>query len=84
MVIRPMTAAYAMGEIGRSAVTRGGEGGSATFFGRKDIVSLGGKQRDAGLYSAAPLFKMMGAVELMSDDNEARDPSGFGDNPTLL
>lgn len=84
MVIRPMTAAYAMGEMGRSAAIRGEESGSTAFLRGKDVVALGGQQRDAGLYSAAPLFKMMGAVELMSDDYESREPGGFGDNPTLL
>lgn len=77
MVIRPMAAAYAMGEIGRPAGTSGATGGSASFSKvAKDTVSLhgaGGLKRagGAGLYSASPLFKMIGAVELMSVDNEA-------------
>ncbi len=69
MVIRPMAAAYAMGEIGRSAGTAGAAtGGSAAFSKHAgDKVSLGSKYpAGAGLYKASPLFKMIGAVELMS------------------
>lgn len=84
MVIRPMTAAFGMGEIGRSVSIRGDNDGSAAFLRSGDVVSLGGPRRDAGLYSGALLFKMMGAVELMSDDREVCGQSGFDDNPTLL
>lgn len=86
MVIRPMAAAYSLGEFGRSAAVKGGKGGSTSFFaGTGDTVSFGGKSGSAGLYSAAPLFKIMGAVELMSEDFEAEDNAAyFGDNPVLL
>lgn len=86
MVIRPMAAAYSMGEIGRSAGTSGAKGGPTAFFGViKDDVSLGGKKGGAGLYAASPLFKIMGAVELMSEEFELLDGArGFGDNSVLL
>lgn len=88
MVIRPMAVAYVMGEIGRPANKPGGNGGPAAFFGHaKDIVSLGtGDAKKPGLYSASPLYKIMGAVELMSGDLDAgEDEFGFfGDHPVLL
>ncbi len=70
MVIRPMAAAYAMGEIGRSAGTMGAKGGPTSFLhGIRDEVSLGTRMPSGtGLYSASPLFKMIGAVELTSSD----------------
>ncbi len=86
MVIRPLTAAYTMGEFGRPAHSLGGKGGPAAFLaGAKDFVSLGGKTAAAGLYSGKPFFKIMGAVELMSDDVGMFDAgSVFGDNPVLI
>lgn len=83
MVIRPMAAAYALGEIGRSAAYRGGTGGPASFFEKgTDAVALGARSADARLYSANPMFKMMGTVELMSEDfgfagDEHADSSAF-------
>lgn len=83
MVIRPMAAAYALGEIGRSAACQGGKGGPASFFSNgTDAVTLGTKSSSAGLYSAKPMFKMMGTVELMSEDfglagDECADASIF-------
>ncbi len=70
MVIRPMAAAYAMGEIGRSAGTMGAKGGPTSFLREiRDEVSLGARvPPGTGLYSASPLFKMIGAVELTSSD----------------
>ncbi len=70
MVIRPMAAAYAMGEIGRSAGTTGAKGGPTSFLREiRDEVSLGARvPPGTGLYSASPLFKMTGAVELTSSD----------------
>ena len=67
MVIRPLAAAYAMGEIGRSAATMGGKGGPTSFLSPlRDEVTLSGKPRGgAGLYSGSPLLKAMGAVELV-------------------
>ena len=87
MVIRPMAAAYAMGEIGRPANKPGGKGGPAAFLSSiSDSVALhGGTGRGAGLYSPSPLFKIMGAVELMSGELEGDDDAGgFGDYPILL
>lgn len=87
MVIRPMAAVYVLGEIGRSAAGMGAKGGPTAFLsGIKDEVSLGRKSpANAGLYTAAPLFKIMGAVELMSEEPGALDESlDFGDNPILL
>ncbi len=75
MVIRPLTAAHVMGEIGRSATNRGEKSGPAAFLAGKDVVSLGSRKQGAGLYSATPLFKMMGAVELMSEDCDSRTNS---------
>ncbi len=70
MVIRPMNAVYAMGELGRPVSAKGGTGGPAFFFsGGRDVVTLGrGAEAGAGLYTGKPWFKMMGAVELMSED----------------
>ena len=83
MVIRPMTAAYVMGEIGRSASTSGAKGGPTAFLGGvKDEVTLKGNTNGAGLYSASPLFKMMGAGELMSEELDRFD-EGFGESPVL-
>lgn len=81
MVIRPMTIAYTMGELGRPARNAGGKSGPATLFSNaKDSVSFGEKTASATLYSAGPMFKIMGAVELMSDGNDIPDPqTGFGD-----
>ena len=86
MVIRPMAAAYAMGEIGRSAGTMGAKGGPTSFLKEVgDEVSLGvRKPAGAGLYSASPLFKMMGAVELMSAEPDMGELIDFGDSPILL
>lgn len=83
MVIRPLVAANALGETGRSAAKRGTSGGPAAFFSNQDSVALGGKPVGAKLYSASPLFKMMGAVELMSDEFEMAG-SDFSDNPALI
>ncbi len=76
MVIRPLVAANAvlLGEPGRSAAKRGNFGGPAAFFSGGDTVTLGVSPKGAKTYSASPLFKMMGAVELMSDEFEP--PSG--------
>ncbi len=85
MVIRPMAAAYAMGEIGRSAGTTGAKGGP-TAFSRdiRDEVTLGsGKRAGLGLYSASPLFKMIGAVELMSPEGDPGTMPGIGDAPAV-
>lgn len=70
MLIRPMAAAYAMGEIGRSAAKLGAQGGPTAFLqSMRDEVALGSAPRSsAGLYSASPLFKIMGTVELMCND----------------
>ncbi len=76
MVIRPMAAAYAMGEIGRSAGTSGVVGGGPAAFSKHagDKVSLGSRVTvGAGLYTASPMFKMIGAVELMSGETEAAE-----------
>lgn len=79
MVIRPMAAAYAMGEMGRSAGTSGVTSGPAAFLREvKDEVELGRKKVIPGLYSASPLFKIMGSVELMSEETPTPD-SEFGD-----
>ncbi len=67
MIIRPIAAAQFLGELGRSAEKRGTQGGPAVFSGR-DEVQLGVVPKKTGLYSATPFFKMMGRVELMSDD----------------
>lgn len=73
MVIRPLTAGYSMGELGRPVNAKGENGGPALFFSKaKDVVSLGMEsERGAGLYAGKPWFKMMGAVELMSEDCSA-------------
>lgn len=87
MEIRQMAAAYQLGEFGRPAGFLGGKSGPASIFSNvKDIVSLGGKAAsNAGLYSARPTFKVVGAVELLSGDVESLDESlYFGDNPILL
>lgn len=86
MVIRPMTAAYVMGETGRSANTLGAKGGPTAFLGGvKDEVMLNGKTNGASLYSASPLFKIIGAVELMSEELDLLDEGQrFGDNPVLI
>lgn len=78
MLIQPMAATYAMGEIGRSTATMGGKGGPASFFSPlRDEVTLSGKPRvGAGLYSGSPLFKIMGAVELVRGDAVREDMSG--------
>lgn len=81
MVIRPMVAAHAMGEMGRSAASMGAKGGPASFLSPlRDEVTLSGKPRgSAGVYSGTPLLKIMGAVELMhgridiDDVAESRD-----------
>jgi hypothetical protein len=81
-----MAAAYAFGETGRSASKLGGKSGSAAFFGAAgDAVSLSSEARaGASLYSATPLFKIMGAVELMSDDSKAFGEAAlFGDKKIL-
>lgn len=77
MVIRPLVAANVLGEMGRPASARGKSGGPAAFYtdGGEDSVVLGGKGGGSGvggakLYSASPLFKMMGAVQLTSDEFE--------------
>ncbi len=79
MLIRSMAAAYAMGEIGRSAAKLGAQGGPTAFLhSMRDEVALGGSARTtAGLYSASPLFKIMGTVELMCNDggNDGADIS---------
>lgn len=73
MVIRPLVAANIfLGEPGRPAAKRGSFGGSAAFSGG-DTVTLGASPKGAATYSASPLFKMMGAVELMSDEFEPPD-----------
>lgn len=86
MVIRPLTAAYAMGEIGRPASVKGEKSGPASVFSDiGDVVTLGNRSGgDSGLYNARPLFKIMGAVELMSGDDGAWDEVGFGDHPVML
>lgn len=87
MVIRPMAAAYVLGELGRSAANLGAKGGPTAFLsGVKDEVALGKMaSAGAGLYTATPLFKIMGAVELMSEELGAFDENlEFGDNPILL
>lgn len=70
MVIRPLTAGYSMGELGRPVSSKGEKSGPALFFsGAKDVVSLGMEPGGgAGLYAGKPWFKIMGAVELMSED----------------
>ena len=70
MVIRPMAAAYTMGEIGRSAGSTGAKGGPAAFFAtQRDTVELHSREKKgAGLYRPSPWFKMVGAVELMTTD----------------
>ena len=70
MVIRPMNAVYAMGESGRPVIARGEkDGGPALLFSDPDVVSLGRETAaGAGLYTAKPWFKIIGAVELMSED----------------
>lgn len=80
MVIRPLAAGVAMGEIGRSAGTLGATGGPAAFSRKiKDEVELGlGGPAALALYSASPLFKIMGAAELMSKESLLTD-SEFGD-----
>lgn len=69
MVIRPMAAAYALGEIGRSAGTLGAQGGPTSFFrtNRDEVTLSNTVRKGAGLYSGTPPFKMMGAVELMRE-----------------
>lgn len=86
MYIRPMTAAYAMGEMGRPAVAKGEKRGPASFFTSvQDLVTLGQSMPAGGLYSAKPVFKIMGAVELMSDDFDLSDSmADFDDTPILL
>lgn len=86
MVIRPMPAAYTMGEIGRPANKPGGNGGPASFFSKSmDVVSLGNASTSAGLYSGSPIFKIIGAVELMSEDFDFDDDiAAFGEHPVLL
>lgn len=87
MVIRPMAAAYAMGETGRSAAGMGGKGGPAAFFSAvHDDVVLGSRVKPgAGLYAASPFFKIMGAVELMSEEpGEFDENLSFDTNPILL
>lgn len=87
MVIRPMAAAYAMGEIGRPVNKSGAMSGPASFLYKQDSVALGSADaRGAGLYSASPLFKIMGAVELMTGDGDFTDngQATFGDNPVLV
>ncbi len=86
MVIRPMTAAYTLGESGRPAKSAGGKSGPAALFADvKDLVSLGNANATAGLYSGNPVFKIMGAVELMSDESDVLDQqSGFGDTSFVL
>lgn len=85
MVIRPMIAAYTLGEMGRPATNMGGSGGPASLFKVKDMVSLGGGTPGAGLYTGTTLFKIIGAVELMTDDHGIEEePGGFADHPVLL
>jgi hypothetical protein len=64
----------------------GAKGGPTAFLRAiKDEVSLGAKiTSGAGLYTASPLFKMIGAVELMSADAVPGDTAGFGDAPVVL
>ncbi len=69
MVIRPLVVANgALGELGRSAAKRGNFGGSAAFLSGGDTVTLGAPPAGSKTYAASPLFKMMGAVELMSPE----------------
>ena len=87
MLIRPMAAVYSLGEMGRPAHNLGDKSGSAPFFRNTvDSVSFGnGAGHGAGLYSVGNLFKIMGAVELMTPEPEAFDEAtAFGDNPVLL
>ncbi len=71
MVIRPMAGIHFLGEIGRSAGAMGAQGGPTAFLSGKDEKIFNAKTRaGGGLYSAKPLFKIIGAVELMSDDYE--------------
>ncbi|MCD8138334.1 MAG: hypothetical protein LUE17_00885 [Planctomycetaceae bacterium] len=82
MLIRPMAAAYAMGEIGRSAAKLGAQGGPTSFLQpMRDEVALGTTPRNiAGLYSASPLFKIVGTVELMCTDglhDDTSEPTSF-------
>ncbi len=69
MVIRPMAGMNFLGEIGRSAGAVGAQGGSAAFLGGKEAKAFAGKSKSGGgIYSSKPFFKIMGAVELMSED----------------
>lgn len=80
MVIRPMAAAYVMGEIGRSAGTQGVTSGPTAFLREiRDEVDLGRRSKtNADLYGASPLFKIMGAVELTSEE-PAPSEGEYGD-----
>ena len=69
MVIRPMNAVYATGDLSRLVDANGGIGEPALFSSSRDTVSLNRKAAaGAGLYTTTPRFKIMGAVELMSDE----------------
>lgn len=86
-MIQAVAGAYAMGELGRSASSLGGKGGPAPAFADvRDIVSLGnGQPAGAGLYTSRSLFKIIGAVELVSSDVEVDDEAlPFGRRPILL
>ena len=82
MVIRPLVAANVLGETGRPA-GKGVSGGPAAFYSVGDSVTLGGRERSARLYSAPTLFKMTGAVELMSDEFDLPG-NDFSDAPVLF
>ncbi|MCD7897600.1 MAG: hypothetical protein LUG50_13150 [Planctomycetaceae bacterium] len=83
MIIRPIAAAHFLGELGRSAEKRGAQGGPTAFSGR-DEVELGVIPKKTGLYSATPFFKMMGRVELMSDDAHGAARNELTDNQTAV
>ncbi len=82
MVIRPLVAANILGETGRPA-GKGALGGPTAFYSSGDSVTLGGGERGAKLYSAPALFKMTGAVELMSDEFDLPG-NDFSDAPVLF
>ena len=85
MVIRPVAVAYGMGETGRPAGKHGGKGGPTAFLDvPRDSVLLNAEPgRGAGLYTASPLFKMTGVVELMSGEHDGA-AGAFGNRPVLI
>ena len=69
-MIRPLAEVSGMGSVGRSKSKLGGVDGSAPNFQKSvDMVTLGeSSQNYAPLYSPTPIFKMMGAVQLLVPD----------------